>query len=165
MISLNFGSLSSQIGALAASYQELPRHIGKKHMMAGMRRAIKAANGVARLRAATPPIGTRRGRRRKGEKRISTGALRRSVTTRARWIGNNKTGAAVAGLGYKFGMESRKAIWHEFGTTRMAARRMMEQTFNEIRGPVASRLVEELRVGLERAAAELAAGKNPGYKG
>jgi len=165
MISLNFGSLSSQIGALAASYQELPRHIGKKHMMAGMRRAIKAANGVARLRAATPPIGTRRGRRRKGEKRISTGALRRSVTTRARWIGNNKTGAAVAGLGYKFGMESRKAIWHEFGTTRMAARRMMEQTFNEIRGPVASRLVEELRVGLERAAAELASGKNPGYKG
>lgn len=165
MISLNFGSLSAQIGALASNYQELPRHIGKKHMMASMRRAIKAANGVARLRANTPPVGTRRGRRRKGERRLSTGALRRAVTTRARWIGNNKTGAAVAGLGYKYGMESRKAIWHEFGTTRMAARRMMDQTFNEIRGPVASRLVEELRVGLERAAAELASGKNPGYRG
>ncbi|MCE2728302.1 MAG: hypothetical protein LW698_16300 [Planctomycetaceae bacterium] len=165
MISLNFGSLSSQIGALAANYQELPRHIGKKHMMASMRRAIKAANGVARLRSNTPPVGTRRGRRRKGERRLFTGALRRAVTTRARWIGNNKTGAAVAGLGYKYGMESRKAIWHEFGTTRMAARRMMDQTFHEIRGPVASRLVEELRVGLERAAAELASGKNPGYKG
>jgi len=165
MISLNFGSLSSQIGALAASYQELPRHIGKKHMLAGMRRAIKAANGLAILRAATPPTSTRRGRRRKGEKRTSTGALRRAVTTKARWIGNNKTGAAVAGLGYKYGWESRKAIWHEFGTTRMAARRMMDQTFNQIRGPVASKLAEELRVGLERAANEIAAGKNQGYKG
>lgn len=165
MISLNFGSLSSQIGSLAASYEELPRHIGKKHMLAGMRRAIKAANGVARLRAATPPTNTRKGRRRKGEKRVATGALRKSVTTKARWIGNNKTGAAVAGLGYKYGWESRKAIWHEFGTTRMAARRMMEQTFNSIRGPVASKLVDELRAGLEKAANEMASGKNQGYKG
>lgn len=165
MISLNFNSLSSQIGALAASYEELPRHIGKKHLVASMRRAVKASNGVAKLRAATPPLNARRGRKRKGEKRISTGALRRAVTTKARWIGNNKTGAAVAGLGYKYGWESRKAIWHEFGTTRMAAKHMMDNTFNAIRGLVASKLVDELRIGLERAVAELASGKNPGYKG
>ena len=42
---------------------------------------------------------------------------------------------------------------------------MMQRTFESIRGIVAARLADELRVGLERAATELAAGKNPGYGG
>ncbi len=162
MISLDWNSLSRDIASLAKSYQDLPSYLGKKHILAGMRRAIKASGGVQKLRANTPPLNVRRGRRKKGEKPRSSGALRKSVTTKAKWIGRNKDGAAVAGLGYKYGMESRKAIWHEFGTTRMRGLKMMERTFASIKGQVAARLAEELRVGLERAAAELASGKNPG---
>jgi hypothetical protein len=42
---------------------------------------------------------------------------------------------------------------------------MMEKTMAEF-GPVAaSKLAEEMAVGLEKAAAELGSGKNPGYGG
>lgn len=83
--------------------------------------------------------------------------------TKARWIGRNKDGVAVAGLGYRYGFASRKAIWHEFGTTRMAAKHMMENTFNSIRTVVASKLAGEMKNALEAASRELASGKNPGY--
>jgi hypothetical protein len=39
---------------------------------------------------------------------------------------------------------------------------MMQRTFESIRGVVASKLAEQLRIGLERAAIELASDKNPG---
>lgn len=165
MISLNWDKMSREIADLAKSYQQLPPHIGKKHLLASMRRSIKEVGGVQKLRAATPPAGTRRGRRKKGEKRISTGALRRSVAIKARWIGRNRDGVAMAGLGYKYGWESRKAIWHEFGTTRMAAKHMMQRTFESIRGPVASKLAGQMAAALEKAAAEVAGGKNHGYQG
>lgn len=158
MIDLNWRSMSRDVADMAKAYQNLPGYLGKRHMLASMKRAIKEAGGVQKLRANTPPYGVRRGRRKKGEKPRSTGALRRAVTTKGRWIGSYKTGAAVAGLGYKYGMESRKAIWHEFGTTQMRARGMMQRTFNSIRVPVASRLAKELAIGLERAAKDA----NPG---
>lgn len=161
MISVNWNTLDREIGALVGRFDKLPRHIGKKHLVASMRRAVKEAGGVQKLRAATPPANTRRGRRKNGEKR-STGALRRSVTTKARYIGNNGGGVAVAGLGYKYGNESRKAIWHEFGTTRMKGVAMMQKVFESIRGQVASKLAEQLRIGLERAANELSSDMNPG---
>lgn len=162
MISLNWNTLDQEIGALVGRFDKLPRHIGKKHLVASMRRAVKESKGVQRLRSNTPPVNTRRGRRKKGEKARSTGALRRAATTKARYIGNNRGGVAVAGIGYKYGWESRKAIWHEFGTTRMKGIAMMQRTFESIRGIVASKLAEELRIGLERAATELASDKNPG---
>ena len=165
MISMDWNKLDKEIGSLAGRFRDLPAHLGKKHMLASMRRAVVASKGVQRLRANTPPIGTRRGRRKKGEKARSTGELRRSVTTKAKWIGRNRDGVAVAGLGYKYNRENRNAIWQEFGTTRMRGLAMMQRTFESIRGIVAARLADELRVGLERAATELAAGKNPGYGG
>ena len=162
MISLNWNTLDREIGALVGRYEKLPRHIGKKHLVASMRRAVKEAGGVQKLRANTPPVNTRRGRRKKGERPRSTGELRRSVMTKAKWIGRNSDGVAVAGLGYKYGRASKKAIWHEFGTTRMQGIHMMERTFDSIRGLVSSKLAEQLRIGLERAAAELASDMNPG---
>jgi hypothetical protein len=156
--------MEREIADLAKSYQTLPKHIAKKHMLAAMRRAIVKSKGVSILRANTPPVGTRRGRRKKGEKR-STGELRRSVTTKAKWIGNNTTGAAVAGLGYKYGWNSRKAIWHEYGTTWQKGIGMMERTFAQIKGKVASLLAGELASALDKASAEVAGGKNKGYGG
>jgi phage gpG-like protein len=164
MISVNWEKLLGEFGDLAKAYESLPTHIAKKHLLASMRRAVKASGGVQKLRANTPPVNTRRGRRKKGEKR-STGEMRKSVMTKARWIGRNKDGWAVAGLGYKYGMASRKAIWHEFGTTRMKGIAMMQRTFESIRGQVSSRLAAELRDSLEKAANEVGGGKNQGYQG
>lgn len=161
MISVNWEKLLGEFADLSYRFRELPSHLGKKHLVAAMRKSVVDVGGVKKLRQNTPPLNTRRGRKAKGQKR-NTGALRRAVTTKAKWIGRNKDGFAVAGLGYKYGMESRKAIWHEFGTTRMAGRKMMERTFEEIRGPVAQALSQNLANALEKATAELASKKNPG---
>lgn len=165
MINVNWSQLLGEFGDLARAYQALPGHIAKKHLLASMRRAITKSGGVKQLRQNTPPLGTRRGRRKKGEKAVSTGELRKSVTTKAKWIGTNKGGSAVAGLGYRYGFASRKAIWHEFGTKRMPAKHMMERTFATIRGPVASALAKELAAALEKAQSEVGGGKNKGYGG
>jgi hypothetical protein len=164
VIYLDDRKMEREIADLAKSYQTLPKHIAKKHMLAAMRRSVMKSKGVSILRQNTPPVGTRRGRRRKGEKR-STGELRRSVTTKAKWIGNNTTGVAVAGLGYKYGWNSRKAIWHEYGTTWQKGIGMMQRTFDQIKGKVASSLAGELAAALEKASAEVAGGKNKGYGG
>ena len=165
MISMDWRKLDRDIADLAESYKSLPKHIAKKHMVASMRRAVVKSKGVSLLRQNTPPAGTRRGRRKKGEKARSTGELRRSVTTKAKWIGSNTSGAAVAGLGYKYGFASRKAIWHEYGTTRMKGIAMMQRTFEQVRGPVAALIAGEMADAMEKAAAEVAGGKNRGYGG
>lgn len=151
---------AAECQAMIARFNEFPRHLAKKHMQAAMRRTIK--DGVPVLRAVTPPIGARRGRRKKGEKR-TTGALRRSVTTKAKYISKATHGAVYGVVGYKAGMESRKAIWLQYGTTRgLAAREMLEHFHQQYDGVSLNKLTAELAVGIERAAAELAAGKNPG---
>lgn len=162
MINVNWEALLGENRALAGRFRELPDHLAKKHLAASMRKAIRDAGGVKELRKNTPPVNTRRGRRKKGEKPRSTGALRRAVMVKAKWIGRNRDGAAYAGLGYRFGAESKKAIWLEFGTTYVQAIRMMERTYESIRGPVASRLSANLAAAIEKAAAELASKKNPG---
>ena len=163
MFTINSDAMSAEVKAIAARFDELPKHIAKKHLVASMRRAISKAKWVQTLRRLTPPLNTRRGRRAKGEKR-STGELRRAVTTKARWIGNNKNGAAVAGLGYRYGKDSKKAIFLEFGTKFIEPRRMVEKAYAVIRNPVAKGLAAEMAVALERAARELASKKNPGFQ-
>lgn len=161
MISLNWNQIEGEIGALVQRYAELPRHIAKKHMVASMRRALKP--GVPILRSNTPPLNTRRGRRKKGEKPRSSGALRRAVTTRVSYKGRNADGVVFGVLGYKAGAESRKAIWQEFGTSKGILPRAMVANTMERFGPrVGTRLAEEMKEGLERAARELASKKNPG---
>lgn len=164
MISVNWEKLLGEHRELAGKYRELPKHIAKKHLLAALRRSITKANGPKLLRQNTPPTNTRRGRKKAGEKR-PTGSLRRAVTTKAKWIGRNKDGFAVAGIGYKFGHESRKAIWHEFGTTRMKGLAMMQRTFESIREPVKKNLEAELAAALEKAQAEVKGNRNQGYGG
>lgn len=163
MINVNWRQLLGGMEDIAKGYERLPGHIAKKHLLASMRRSLTKSGAVKLLRQNTPPLKTRRGRRKKGEKPLSTGEMRRSVMTKARWIGTNKSGAAVAGLGYRYGFASRKAIWHEFGTKRMPAKHMMERTFQAVRGPVASSLASELAAALDKAVAEVNGNKNRGY--
>ena len=161
MIEINADAFTADIAAMILRFQGLPRHIARKHLAAAMRRAMKP--GVPILRRNTPPLGTRRGRRKAGEKAVSTGALRRSVTAKAKAVpGRSGAGVAYGVLGYRHGWESRKAIWQEFGTKRGGkAKHMAANSMTQIRGPAAATLVREMAIALEKAANELAAGKNP----
>jgi hypothetical protein len=170
MISLSWNSsfepnsydADKHIAALMEAYRSLPRHIARKHLGAAMRRVLRPA--VPILRKNTPPLGLRTGRRKKGEKARSSGALRRAVTVRVGQTGRNGAfNSFVYGvLGYRAGLQSRKAIWLNFGTSRgLGAYEMIEKTMSEF-GPVAAnRLAEEMAKALEKAVKEDAAGKNP----
>ncbi len=153
----------NHIKSLMRKFSELPRHIAKKHLQAAMKRALKP--GVPALRANTPPLNTRRGRARKGEKR-TTNALRKAATAVAKYKGRNANGYVTGILGYRYGTESRKAIWQEFGTSHgIIPKRMMEKTMQQVGPPAADVLAQEMAIALERAAAEIEAGMNPGYQG
>jgi hypothetical protein len=92
-----------------------------------------------------------------------SGDLRRAATTKARFIGRNADGVVYGVLGYKYGSESRKALWLEFGTKRgVRPRRIIDQVMREYGGPSANRLAAEMATAFEAAARELNSGKNPG---
>lgn len=173
MISLHWGSMNGQIGALMAKYDALPRHIAKKHLKAAIRRAMKG--GVPVLKSLTPKGKTKnvraavarneRGRFLPGsgkKKKQRGGALRRAVTVRVKYIGTNRSGFVWGVIGYKAGMESRKALWLEFGTTKISPRRTMDRFRAKYHGPAAKMLAGELRKALAKAARDKAPGK--GYR-
>lgn len=156
--------VDSELRDIRAAFAALPRHLARKHLQAAMRRTVK--DGIPVLRAATPPFGVRRGRRRKGDPPRSTGALRRSVTTKAKYV--SRSDAVYGIVGYRSGEQSRKAIWLEYGTSagnRLEPRLMVEHFLDAYRGPSLARLRAEMASGLEAAARELASGKNPGRAG
>lgn len=173
MISLNWQGMRGEIGALMSRFNELPRHIAKKHLIAAVRRAMK--EGVPVLKAITPKGKTRNTRaalKRGAGGRFVTGsgkkmkarggALRRAVTAKAKYIGKNKGGLVYGVVGYKAGFDSRKAIWLEFGTSRgIEPRKLIEQFRARYGGPSAARLAVEMAHALEKASAELASGMNP----
>jgi hypothetical protein len=177
MITLNWDGMQGEIGALMARYAALPRHIAKKHLQAAMKRTLK--DGVPVLKRLTPKGGTRTvkaalksgsgGRFVHGsgkKSRVRGGALRRAVTTKAKYLGKNADGRVYGVVGYKAGFESRKAIWLEFGTSRGVKPQQIIEKFNrEYGGPVAGKLANEMALALNKATAELAAGMNPGRAG
>lgn len=151
------------VGVLMSRYRALPRHIARKHLGAAMKRLLK--RGVPIMRANTPPLGVRRGRRKKGEKAQSTGNLRRAVTTRSGQTGrNNDFDSFVWGcLGYRYGFESRKAIWLENGTSMGGpAFRMLAKTMQQFGNISANELAREMATAFEKAVKEEAGNKNPG---
>lgn len=172
MISLNWLTVNGRIGACVQRFAELPRHIAKKHMRAAIRRAVK--EGVPILKKLTPKGKTKNTRaalkrgadgrfvQGSGKKmKIRGGALRRAVTTKAKYIGRNKDGVVYGVVGYRAGMESRKAIWLEFGTSRgVEPREIMQKFRRQYGGPAAKTLAREMRKALGAAARELASGMN-----
>jgi HK97 gp10 family phage protein len=166
MIVLGWNNVSGQIGELMRRYNELPRSVAKKHLQAAMKRAGKAA--VPLLKKNTPKGGTRvvkstiiRGEQKTNYKRRG-GSLRRAATFSARYKGTNKDGSVVGRLGYKYGMESRKAIWLEFGTTRgIEPRDMMKKTYAATKGIIGANLQAEMAAALEKATNEANSPMNP----
>jgi len=152
--------INDEISGLMAAYRKLPKNIANKHMRAAVGRSIKPHKGT--LKKNTPPGGVRRGRRRKGEKPRSSGALRKAVAVKTK----SRRLVTSGVLGYRGGPESRKAIWLEFGTSRgLAPRRMMEQTLNEIRPQVQAVLPKELRFALTKAVKDVAPPGTSRYRG
>jgi HK97 gp10 family phage protein len=152
MIAITANDLDRQIGRLVGAFQQLPRNLANKHLKAAVGRAVRPH--IKDLRKNTPPEGGgRRGRRKKGEKPRSSGALRRAVAVRTK--ARKATASAV--LGYRASFESRKAIWLEFGTSRgISPREMVKKTFDQVKGQVQKRLPDELRKALEKAAKDVA---------
>lgn len=167
MIVLGWNNVEGQIGELMKRYAELPRSVAKKHMQAAMRRAGKAA--VPILKSNTPVGGGRRvkaavvrGQLKTNYKRRG-GSLRRAATFVARYKGTNRDGAVFGILGYKYGWDSRKAIWLEFGTSRgIEPRRMVEASMSAAKGVVGGRLEAELAAALDKAVAEANSPMRPG---
>lgn len=166
MISIKWdGNAQKEIEALVGRYAALPRHIAKKHLQAAMKRTLK--DGIPVLKSVTPPLGVTRGRRRKGAfsaANRTTGQLRRSVTTKSKYIGKNAGGVVYGVVGYKAGLNSRKAIWLEYGTSRSLRPQQMIEQFKRIyAGPSLVRLQAEMAAAIEKAANEVSGGKNRGY--
>lgn len=163
MISLNWEGMNGDIGDLMNSYAKLPRHIAKKHLQAAMKRALKDAVPV--LKAETPKGGSRRVVGQEGKQKAKRGgALRRAATAKAKYYGKNDSGTVAGTLGYKAGTESRKAIWLEFGTSRgIEPRRIVDRVMKRVSGPIRGKLAREMAAALEKAANEVASGKNKGY--
>lgn len=158
-------NVEEEIQALIDRYAALPRHIAKKHLQAAMKRTLK--DGIPILRSVTPPLGVRRGRRRAGAfvpQNKSTGNLRRAVTTKSKYIGRNADGAVYGVVGYKAGFNSRKAIWLEYGTRRgIRPQQMIHRFMQQYGGPSLTKLKVEMANALDKAAKEIAGGKNQGY--
>jgi hypothetical protein len=174
MIRLSWSGMEGGIGDMMARFNALPRHIAKKHLLAVIKRVGK--DGVKVLKKHTPKGGTTTvraalkrgsgGRFVKGSGRkmkVRGGALRRAAMVKSKYQGRNKDGYAYGVLGYKFGPESKKALWLEYGTSRgIEPRRMVEKTMREWGGPATKTLVAEMKKALEKAVREMRSGKNPG---
>jgi len=159
MISLNHAEVRGDIGAIVRRFDALPKHISRKHLGAAMNLAIKQSRGVQVLKSMTPKKKGKYKAAWVGDKRTA-GGLRRSATVKT--VGVRSGGSAFAVLGYKYGWESRKGIWQEFGTKAgCKPQRMAEKAFRQIAGPVKAILGAKLINALEKAVNELAGGKNP----
>lgn len=145
MITIDDGYLSEQVAGLMNKYAEFPQKVASIALRGAMTRAAKG--GVSTVRSLTPGGGGR-GRRKQGEKR-STGAMRKSVTTKSKV----RKGTAYGVLGYKMSGQDRKPIWHEFGTKNgVKAKHMMERAWNIYMPTARGLIVQELTDGLANAA-------------
>jgi len=168
MIYMNSDSLNAQLSALVKVFDRLPKHTAKKHIGAAMKRALKFAIPI--LKSNTPKGGPKiktaaTTRNAKGQftagsgakKRVRGGALRKAAIAQSRFIGKNKSGFTIGSLGYKYGTESRKAIWQEFGTQKgIEPKLFMQKTYDQVKDQIAGRLARELALALEAAAREQA---------
>jgi HK97 gp10 family phage protein len=167
MFSMNWEQFEGEVGAMMARFNALPRYIAKKHLVAAVKRAGR--EGVPILKRNTPVGGTRRVKSSivRGETKQNFqrrgGALRRAATIKAAYKGRNADGFVYGVLGYKFGFESRKAIWLEFGTSRgIQPQRIIEKTMQQWKGPLQATLAKEMALAFEKAVKELESGMNPG---
>lgn len=171
MFTFNSKSMERQLQDMMGRYSELPRAIARKHLKAAANRAAKS--GVPILRRLTPKGGTQKRRNavaRDARGRFQTGsgkmvkrrggALRRAAAAKSRYVPRAGAGAVYAVIGYRGGLQSRKAIWLEFGTSQgIKPMDLMDKFRSAYKGPALSELKKEMAIGLERASRDL--GRKP----
>lgn len=166
MIRMDIGNPTADMEAIKARFDALPRHLARKHLVAVMRRLGKA--GVPILKKHTPKQKNRLvlGRdvltREYTARKVKGGSLRKAVTSRGKLSKDRKTAFGV--VGFKMGMQSRKAIWLHNGTAEAPRSDFFDRFMAAYKGPGLELMKKAMAEGLEKAAAELAAGKNPGRR-
>lgn len=158
LIWCNWQQVSGEIGALMQRFDKLPRHLAKKHLKAAMKRALR--KGVPALKDATPVGRVMRANKKGVVKMRRSGELRRAATALSRYVGTNADGIVVGVLGYKYGFQSRKAIWLEFGTeTGIKPRGIVRGVMQKFKPEAAANLKTEMLAALDASAKELASEK------
>lgn len=177
ILSVNMTYVNSSFADIAARYKALPRHVAYKHMAAAMKRAVRKAQGVQVLKQVCrerlnlkgtvvtkdPPKRDKAGQFKKGWNRRRRGGdfLKAIAVTSSKPKGGKNPRPLVVKVGWKYGEQSKKALWLEFGTKHVEPRRMAEETFNRIRGTAMANMRSELLAALEKAARDLGQAKDP----
>jgi len=169
--------MDAQLSALANAFNSFPKHIAKKHLGAAMKRALKVALPVLKKNTPkTKTTGNKSALKRnasghfiKGTGQVTgkkkTGDLRRAAIATSKYVGTNIAGFTIGCLGYKFGAESRKAIFLEFGTKHgIEPRLFMKNTYDSTKDAVQNKLSLEMMFALEKAARDLAPGVDQKYR-
>jgi hypothetical protein len=178
ILSVNMTYVDASFADIAYRYKQLPRHVAYKHMAAAMKRAIRKAQGVQTLKQVCrerlnlkgtvvtkdPPKRTKAGTFKKGWNRRRRGGefLKAIAVVSSKPKGGKNPRPLVAKIGWRYGEQSKKAIWLEFGTSRgVKPRRMAEETFMRIRGPAMAGMKGELVYALSKAVKDLGQAKDP----
>lgn len=161
MISIELDrSFNDEIGQFVRAFQGLEKNIRNKYLKSAVARSLRP--GKAILKRYTPPEGSKRGRRKKGEKAKSTGRLKNAVTVRTK----ARRDVVFGALGYKYSYESRKAIWLEFGTKNgVRPREMVERAAREFGPQASAAMAKNMAIAFENALKDkIPAGKGK-YRG
>ena len=178
ILAVNMTYVDAGFSDIAYRFKQLPRHVAYKHMAAAMKRALRKARAVPTLKEVCreklnlrgtvvtkdPPKRNKEGKFKKGwNRRRRGGDFLKAIDV---YSSKPKFGKdprpLVAKVGWKYGPESKKAIWLEFGTKRgVAPRRMAEETFMRIRGSAMAGMQAEMLIALDRAAKDLGQAKDP----
>ena len=178
ILAVNMTYVDADFSDIAYRFKQLPRHVAYKHMAAAMKRALRKSRAVPTLKEVCrerlnlrgtvvtkdPPKRNKEGKFKKGwNRRRRGGDFLKAIDV---YSSKPKFGKdprpLVAKVGWKYGPESHKALWLEFGTKGgIAPRRMAEETFIRIRGGAMAGMKAEMLYALSKAAKDLGQAKNP----
>ena len=167
-----------EIADVAYRFTQLRRHDAYKHLAAAMKRAMKQVNAVQTLKAvcreklnlkgtvkveAKDAVRDDRGQFKKKWARRRRGSMFLKdidIIYRKPRFGKDGRPMTVK-VGWKYGTESKKAIWLNDGTPTIQPRRMVEATMVRIKGPALAAMKVEMLKALDAAVRDLGHAKDP----
>ena len=178
ILAVNMTYVNADFSDIAYRFKKLPRHVAYKHMAAAMKRALRKARAVQVLKEVcrerlnlrgtvvtkAPPKRKKDGTFQKGwNRRRRGGDFLQAIDV---YSSKPKFGKdprpLVAKVGWKYGPESHKAIWLEYGTRGgIEPRRMAEEAFMRIRGSAMAGMKDEMIHALGKAVKDLGQAKDP----
>lgn len=137
----------SGLKELKDALQKLPERVQKRVLRGATMAGAQVIKKAAKQRA---PVGTVPHKDAKG-RTIAPGNLRKSIIARA------KKGASKTSVTVSVGPSSRGfyGMFHEFGTSKMAARPFLRPAFDDNKERAVEAIKERLSAGIEREANKL----------